>query len=134
LISISPASGTTPVTVHVAVDAQTFADQRGTVTAFLHIASPPAVNLAADVRVLINNRAPEQRGTIVDVPDALVDVLADPGRGRFYVLRQDKNQVLVFDATTNQQIATLRTGNTPTQMAITFDQGTLLVGHENSET
>ena len=82
------------------------------------------MNLAADVRVLINNRAPEQRGTIVDVPGALVDVLADPGRDRFYVLRQDKNQVLVFDATTNQQIATLRTGNTPTP-----DGGHLRPGH-----
>ncbi len=85
------------------------------------------------MRVLINNRAPEQRGTIVDVPGTLVDVLADPARDRFYVLRQDKNQVLVFDATSLRQIATLRTGNTPTQMAVTFDQGTLLVGHDNAQ-
>ncbi len=132
-ISISPASGTTPAMVHVAVDPRAFADRRGTVTAFLHIASQSAVNLPADVRILINNRAPEQRGSIVDVPGTLVDILADPGRDQFYILRQDRNQVLVFDATTKQQIAALRTGNTPTQMAITFDQGTLLVGHENSQ-
>jgi hypothetical protein len=54
-------------------------------------------------------------------------------RNRFYVLRQDKNQVLVFDAASFQQIAILPTYNTPTQMAITFDQSTLLVGHDNSQ-
>ena len=29
-----------------------------------------------------------------------MDILADPARNRFYVLRQDKNQVLVFDGST----------------------------------
>src|SRR5206468_1885010 len=63
----------------------------------------------------------------------LVDTLADPGRNQFYVLRQDKNQVLVFDGTSFNLIATLRTSNTPTQMAITFDRNYLLVGHDNSQ-
>jgi uncharacterized protein (TIGR03437 family) len=132
-IAVNPASGTTPATVHVTVDPQAFASERGTVTALLHITSRAAVNIPADVRVLINNRAPEQRGTIVNVPGKLVDILADPGRDRFYVLRQDKNQVLVFDGTSFEQIATLRTGNTPTQMALTFDRSELLVGHDNSQ-
>lgn len=132
-IHISPASGITPATVHISVDPQSFADQRGTVTAWLQINSRIAVNLPAGIRVLINNRGPEQRGTIVDVPGKLVDVLTDPGRDRFYILRQDKNQVLVFDGTSYQQIATLRTANTPTQMAFTFDRSTLLVGHDNSQ-
>ena len=132
-IQISPASGTTPATVQITVDPQSFASQRGTMTAWLHIASRTAVNLVADVRVLINNRAPEQRGTIVDVPGNLVDILADPIRNQFYVLRQDKNQVLVFDGTSNRQIATLRTANTPTQMAFTFNRSELLVGHDNSQ-
>ncbi|HVP45592.1 MAG TPA: hypothetical protein VMT32_03380 [Bryobacteraceae bacterium] len=132
-ISISPASGITPATVHISVDPQSFANQRGTVTAWLQISSLAAVNLPADIRVLINNRGPEQRGSVVDVPGKLVDVLADPSRDRFYILRQDKNQVLVFDSTSYQQIATLRTANTPTQMAFTFDRSTLLVGHDNSQ-
>ncbi|MBZ5596071.1 MAG: hypothetical protein LAP39_27830 [Acidobacteriia bacterium] len=132
-VNISPASGTTPATVHITVDPQSFAGPRGTVTAWLQITSRTAVNLPAGIRVLINNRGPEQRGTIVDVPGKLVDVLADPARDRFYILRQDKNQVLVFDGTTYQQIATLRTANTPTQMAFTFDRSTLLVGHDNSQ-
>ena len=131
-ILISPASGTTPTTVHVTVDPQSLASQLGTVTALLHISSRSALNTPASVRVLINNRAPDQRGTVVSVPGTLVDILADPTRPRFYILRQDKNQVLVFDGVSYQQIATLRTGNTPTQMAITFDRQYLLVGHQNS--
>jgi uncharacterized protein (TIGR03437 family) len=131
-ILISPASGITPTTVHVTVDPKSLANQLGTVTALLHISSRSALNIPASVRVLINNRAPDQRGTTVNVPGTLVDILADPTRARFYILRQDKNQVLVFDGVTDQQIATLRTGNTPTQMAITFDRQNLLVGHQNS--
>jgi hypothetical protein len=67
-IQVSPAAGTTPATVQITVDPQSFAGQRGTATAWLHITSRTAVNLVADVRILINNRAPDQRGTIVDVP------------------------------------------------------------------
>jgi uncharacterized protein (TIGR03437 family) len=132
-IQVSPAAGTTPATVQITVNPQTFAGQLGTVTAWLHISSRTAVNLAADVRVLINNRAPDQRGAIVDVPGKLVDILADPIRNRFYILRQDKNQVLVFDAASDRQIGSLRTANTPTQMAFTFDRSQLLVGHDNSQ-
>jgi hypothetical protein len=40
---------------------------------------------------------------------------------------------LVFDGSTYSQIATLRTGNTPTQMAITFDRSALLVANDNSQ-
>ena len=132
-IQVLPAAGITPATVQISVDPQSFASQRGTVTAWLHITSRTAVNVVADVRILINNRAPEQRGTIIDVPGKLVDILADPIRNRFYILRQDRNQVLVFDGTSNQPIATLRTANTPTQMAFTFDRSELLVGHDNSQ-
>jgi len=132
-ISVAPTSGATPATVHITVNPQFFANQSGTVVAALHLASRSAVNLPADIRVLINNRAPEQRGSIVDVPGKLVDILTDPVRNRFYLLRQDKNQVLVFDGASLQQIAALRTYNTPTQMAITFDQSSLLVGHDNSQ-
>jgi uncharacterized protein (TIGR03437 family) len=91
------------------------------------------VNLPPTVRLLVNTRAPNQRGTLVDVPGNNVDILADPARSRFYVLQQDRNQVLVFDGATYQQIAALRTATTPTQMAITFDQKYLLIGHDNSQ-
>ena len=36
-------------------------------------------------------------------------------------------------AAPTRQIAALRTGTTPTQMAITFDQQYLIVGHDNSQ-
>lgn len=132
-VGVAPASGTTPANVKITVNPQFFASQSGTVAVTLQLASNLAVNLPPGVRVLINNRTPAQSGNIIDVPGTLVDILADPAHNRFYILRQDKNQVLVFDGTSFQQIATLRTANTPTQMAITFDQSTLLVGHDNSQ-
>ncbi|HYP07190.1 MAG TPA: hypothetical protein VER03_13240, partial [Bryobacteraceae bacterium] len=52
----------------------------------------------------------------------------DPARDRFFVLRQDRNEVLVFDASTYAQTATLRTLNQPRSMAITHDRRYLLVG------
>ena len=93
------------------------------------------MNLPPQVRLLINTRDFNQRGQILNVPGKLVDMLADPVRGRFYVLRQDKNLVLVYDMITLQQVAAplLRTGNTPTQMAITTDQKYLMVGNDNSQ-
>jgi uncharacterized protein (TIGR03437 family) len=132
-ISISPASGMTPATVSIRVDPNAFANQKGTVTGTIQIKSSGAVNVPADVRVAINNRDPDQRGTFVDVPGKLVDLLSDPARNRFYILRQDKNQVLVFDGTSKQQIATMRTANVPTQMAITLDRKWLLVGNDASQ-
>lgn len=133
-LAVSPSSGVTPATVTVTVDPNVFQNQQGTVVAHLNIQSGQAVNVPPAVRVLINSRQPNQRGTFVDIPGTLVDILADPSpnRARYYVLRQDQNQVLVFNGTNNTQIATLRTGNTPKGMAITFDQRYLLVGCDNS--
>jgi len=132
-VTVQPSTGTTPAVVQVSVDPTAFLNQNGTVTAPLEISAPGAVNLPNPVRVLVNTSSPDQRGTILDVPGTLVDILADPLRNQFYVLRQDQNQVLVFDGSSYSQIATLRTYNTPTQMAITYDGNWLLVGHDNSQ-
>jgi len=132
-IRVYPASGVTPATVQVTVDPTVFQNQSGTVSASITISSARAINIPDPVRVLINNREPQQRGTFIDIPGTLVDVAADPVRNRFYVLRQDQDQVLVFDSTSDSQIAVLRTGNTPTSMAITMDHKYLLVGHDNSQ-
>jgi uncharacterized protein (TIGR03437 family) len=99
----------------------------------LQIASVLGVNVPAPVRLLINTRDPDQQGTIYDVPGTIVDLLADPVRNRFYVIQQNQNLVLVFDATTFNQIATMRTGNTPVQMAITQDNNYLMVTNDNSQ-
>jgi uncharacterized protein (TIGR03437 family) len=131
-LSVSPSSGVTPATISVSVDPNVFANQKGTVTASLSLQSSQAVNIPLSVRVLINSQDPSQRGTFVDIPGTLVDLLPDPGRNRFYVLRQDQNQVLVYDGTNNTLLATLRTGNTPKGMAVTFDGNYLLVGCDNS--
>jgi uncharacterized protein (TIGR03437 family) len=132
-VRVFPSSGSTPARVTIEVDPTVFQNQKGTVTAQLEIKSSGAINLPMPVRLLINNREPEQRGAFINVPGKLVDLLADSTRNRFYVIRQDRNQVLVFDGATSEQIATLRTGNTPTQMAITRDSRYLIVGNDNSQ-
>ncbi len=132
-VTVSPDSGVTPATVQVLIDPNAFQDQSGTVVGTLTISSFGAVNLPFPVRVLVNNRNPDQRGTVVNVPGLLTDILADPVRNRFYVVRQDKNEILVFDSTNYTHIATLRTSTTPTQMAMTFDRRYLLVGHDNAQ-
>ncbi len=132
-VTISPTSGITPATVQVRVDSSVFQNQNGTVAVNLALQSATAVNLPRPVRLLINNRNPDQRGTMVNIPGVLTDLLADPVRNRFYVVRQDMNQVLVFDSTNYTQIATLRTSTTPTQMALSFDRKYLIVGHDNSQ-
>jgi uncharacterized protein (TIGR03437 family) len=132
-VTISPASGMTPATVQVRVDPAEYQGQKGTVTGYVQIRSSRGVNLPDPVRLLVNNREPDQRGTFVNIPGRLTDLLADPVRDRFYVVRQDRNQVLVFEGSTYQQIATLRTSNTPMGLAITFDRKHLLIGHDNSQ-
>jgi WD40 repeat protein len=131
-LSVSPSTGVTPATITVRADPNVFASQQGTVTAQLQLQSSQAVNVVLPVRVLINSRQPAQRGTFVNIPGKLVDLLSDPTQDRFYLLRQDTNEVLVFNATNNTQITSLRTKNTPMGMAITYDHRYLLVGHNNS--
>src|SRR5262249_26862490 len=148
-VSFSPSSGITPATVTISVDPTALQAQNGTTSAIGLIDSARAANLqpstcpvplassswpASCFRLLVNNPDPDQKGKLVNVPGVLSDVLADPVRNQFYVLRQDKNQVLVFDGTTYNQTATLRTSNTPMQMAITPDGAYLLVGHDNAQT
>lgn len=132
-VTVSPSSGVTPATVTIRVDPTLFQNSKGTTTGTIDIASSQAVNVTGSIRVLINNKEPDQRGMFVNVPGQLVDVISDPSRDRFFVLRQDKNQVLVFDGTSYSQIAALKTGNTPTQMAISFDRRLLMIGHDNSQ-
>ena len=132
-IHVSPRSGFTPTRVTVTVDPGSFQQQNGTVTAALEIFSLDSVNVPSPVRVLVNNRGADQRGTFVNVPGTLVDLLADPARDRYYVLRQQKNDVLVYDSTNNNLLATMRTSATPTQMTLTMDRKYLLVGHEDSQ-
>jgi uncharacterized protein (TIGR03437 family) len=131
-VTVSPSSGTTPATVTVSVDPNAFLSQSGTVQTTLTITSPTGVDTPIIVSVLINSRQPDQRGTIVNVPGTLVDLVADSMRQQYYVLRQDQNAVLVFNSTNNTQIGTLRTCTLPKSMAETFDGNILLVGCDNA--
>jgi uncharacterized protein (TIGR03437 family) len=132
-ITLSQLSGTTPAHVAIDVDMTAFRAQKGTTVVPLQIASVGAVNVPFPVRLLINTRDPDQQGTVHNVPGTLVDLMADTARDRFYAIRQDRNLVQVFDGTTFQQIASMRTGNTPVQMAMTLDGGHLLVANDNSQ-
>jgi len=132
-VSVSPAAGTTPATITVTANPSAFATATGTSPVDLTIGSVSAVNAAKTVRVLVSNPDVEQRGTIVDVPGVLGDIVPDAARNRFYIAREDRDEVLVFDGSTNSQIATLPTLTTPMSLAITGDSQYLLVGHNDSQ-
>ena len=132
-VTISPSSGRTPVSVEVTIDPHQFQNSRGTQSGSLTITSAESVNLSLPVRILVNNQRPDERGSSTDIPGTLSDLLADPDRDRFYVVRQDRNEVLVFDGSGLFEVAQLRTSNTPTRIAITSDRKNLLIGHDNSQ-
>jgi uncharacterized protein (TIGR03437 family) len=157
-ITVTPSTGVTPAVVRVTIDPGQFANFKGTSVGYVNVLAPAAINVpdtdlvgvtetdagsglltvgqatdvSARLRILVNNREADQRGSIVNIPGSLVDILADSVRGRFFVVRQNRNEVLVFDRQM-RQIATLRTGNTPKQMAISPDQRYLVVGNDNSQ-
>jgi uncharacterized protein (TIGR03437 family) len=148
-VTVLPSSGVTPAKVKVVVDPSAFQNYRGTLSGAIVITSKAAVNtpdtppppdtppsippyIPPSIRVLVNNREPDQRGAVVNVPGKLVDILMDAPRNLFYVLRQDKNQVLIFQASTYKQIGVFRTGNTPTSMALLPDPY-LLIGNDDSQ-
>jgi uncharacterized protein (TIGR03437 family) len=132
-VSVVPSAGVTPAKVRIYYDPVVFQNLKGTTAVTVRLKSASAANIPQDIRVLVNNHDSDQRGLAVNVPGRLVDVLPDAAHDRYYVLRQDRNQVLVFDAGTNSQITTLRTSNTPTQMAITAEGKYLLVGHNDAQ-
>jgi len=133
-VYVSPSSGTTPAVITVAVDPGAFAGQTGTVLTTLTVSSPDgsSIDLPATVRVGVSSPQPVQRGAAIDVPGTIVDIMADPARPAYYAVRQDKNEVLVFNSVNNTQTATLRTCTKPTSMAITLDQNYLMVGCDAS--
>ena len=132
-VTVFPSSGVTPAVVNVSIDGSSFGSQKGTTTLLLTIQSDQAINVVPPVRVLVNQKDPDQKGTFLDIPGTLSDLLADPGRNRYYVLRQDTNQLLVFDGGSHTKIATLKTYNSPTGMAITYDGRYVMIGHNGSQ-
>jgi uncharacterized protein (TIGR03437 family) len=131
-VRVSSSSLTTPAVITVSVDPNAFQNFKGTAAVTLTLSSTQAVNLPAPVRVLVNSREPNQRGTFINVPGRLKDLAADPVRDQYYVMRQDMNQVQVFRGSNNTKIATLRTCTTPMSMTVTNDQQYLLIGCDNS--
>lgn len=137
-VRLSQTTGTTPARVRIDVDPTVYQNARGTTSIPLTITSAGAVNIPFPVRLLINTRDVNQTGKILNVPGKIVDILADRFRNRIYMLRQDKNLVLVYDSATMQPLmcgpvpCQMRTGNTPMSMAITDDQRYMIVGNDRS--
>ncbi|MFM2125918.1 MAG: hypothetical protein RL328_2369, partial [Acidobacteriota bacterium] len=132
-VKVSTNSSTTPAVVTVTVDPNAFAAQKGTVSLSLTLTSDASVNLIDPIRVLVNSREPDQRGTIVNSPGKLIDLVADPVRDQYYALRKDQNRVLVYNGANNTVKATLRTCNVPTGMTVTADRRYLLVSCEDAQ-
>jgi uncharacterized protein (TIGR03437 family) len=132
-VLVSPASGRTPATITVTVQPAAIPNPGGTLAVPLSIYSNTAVNMPPSVRLLISNPDSDQRGTIVNIPGQLVDLLSDAARNRFYVIRQDLNQVQVFDGGSYHQLATLRTPTTPTGMSLTADNKYLVIAGKDSQ-
>ncbi|HXS97876.1 MAG TPA: hypothetical protein VN736_24925 [Candidatus Limnocylindrales bacterium] len=132
-VQVSPQSGTTPALVTVTVQLGALATTGGTLSLPLTVSSSSAVNVGPNIRLLVSSPDQNQRGSIVDVPGQLSDILPDPARNHLYVLRQDKNQLLVFDSNTFQQLATLPTGTTPVHMSFTADNKGLVVASKDSQ-
>jgi uncharacterized protein (TIGR03437 family) len=132
-IRFSQTSGTTPARVTVEIDPSAFRKETGTTAIPVTITSAAGINMPDPVRLLVNTKEPDQRGAIYSLPGKIVDLLSDTARNRIYVLRQDRNQVLVLDTPSFRQIGVMRTGNTPTQMAFTRDHRYLIVGNDNSQ-
>jgi uncharacterized protein (TIGR03437 family) len=131
-VRLSALSGTTPARIRVDVDPTAFQNEKGTVTVPVTISSAGAINLPTPVRLLINTRDVNQRGRIINVPGKIVDILSDTRRNRFYLVRQDTNQVLMYDSVAFRLLGAFKTGNTPLRMAITEDSRYLLVTNDNS--
>lgn len=132
-VTVSPAYGTTPATIIVSVNPSAVSSTSGTLAVPITISSSSAVNVAPSVRLLISSPDLDQKGAVVDIPGTLTDILADPARNRFYVLRQDKNEVLVFDGATNTEITALRTGTTPAKMSLNFNDTALIIANSDSQ-
>ena len=132
-VTFSQVSGSTPAQVSVTVDPKVFQGLTGTTVVPLTIQSSGSIGIPANVRLLINTKDPDQRGVIHSLPGTLVDLVADPVRGRIYALRQDRNQVIVMDGASFSTLAVLRTGNTPTKMTFSRDNSYLIVANDHSQ-
>jgi uncharacterized protein (TIGR03437 family) len=132
-VTFSQVSGTTPAKITVAVAPTAFGSLTGTTAIPITIQSNGSIGIPRLSRLLINTKDPDQRGVIHSIPGTIVDLAADPFRGRIYALRQDLNQVIAMDGTTFAPLATFRTGNTPTKMTLTRDGTYMIVANDNSQ-
>ena len=103
------------------------------------LASTEAINLPNLIRVYMNYRQPDQRGTIFPVPtvpnnsEGLQDLVLDEPRGRLYITNSGYNRVEVFDLRRQRFIEPIKVGQLPHSMALSPDGNTLYVGNIGGE-
>ncbi len=131
-VLFEPHQGTTPAEVRVTVDAGALGPVQGIQT-FPILISTDAVNIPRPATVVANVKDVDQRGRFIPVPGQLVEVVGDPFRDRLYVLDQQNFEVLMFDSNDFRLLGSFRTGNTPTQMAVSTDGTRLVVANSQSE-
>jgi uncharacterized protein (TIGR03437 family) len=131
-IRFQPSTGTTPADVKVTVDVGALGPVQGATTIPIQI-STDAVNIPQPAFIVANIKAVDQRGTLVPANGRFMEVVGDPFRDRYYAIDQDNFEIVVFDSTDNRVIGRLRTGNTPTQGAVSRSGERLFVANSFSE-
>ncbi len=131
-IRFQPSTGTTPADVKVTIDVGALGPVQGATTIPILI-STDAVNIPQPAYVVANIQAVDQRGTLLPAAGRFMEVVGDPYRDRFYAIDQDNFEIVVYDSTDNRVIGRLRTGNTPTEGAVSRSGERLFVANSYSE-
>jgi uncharacterized protein (TIGR03437 family) len=103
------------------------------------IQSPEAINIPANIRAFQNNRDADARGQIFPVAtnitaaEGLMDILPDYNRNRVYITNSGRNEVEVFDMSTQKFLAPIKAGQLPHNMALGTDGSTLYVANTGGE-
>jgi uncharacterized protein (TIGR03437 family) len=131
-IRFQPSTGTTPADVKVTLDVGALGPVQGATTIPIQI-STDAVNIPQPAFIVANIKAVDQRGTLVPANGRFMEVVGDPFRDRYYAIDQDNFEIVVFDSNEHRVLGRLRTGNTPTQGAVSRSGERLFVANSYSE-
>ncbi|MBI1355864.1 MAG: hypothetical protein GC160_16105 [Acidobacteria bacterium] len=130
-VLIEPHQGETPAVVNLTVDPGAVGPTQGATDIIINIETD-AINIPTAPVLLANIQDVDQRGNFMPVEGHLVSTLGDPRRDQFYVLDRQHFRVMAYDAQM-RQIATFRTGNTPTWMALDRGGNFLVVANSQGE-
>jgi uncharacterized protein (TIGR03437 family) len=96
------------------------------------LVSPEAVNVEPAILVNVNFRDVSDRGTIVPMAGAGMDIQMDAPRQRLYIANYMHDQIEVFSLSSQMFLPPIRVGNRPIAMAMA-DANTLVVANNGTE-